>query len=332
MMSIDRRLEVAVESVTSAAMAARAVQQDLDRIVALTKNDRSPVSVADFAVQAIVAIALQRNEQARIVGEESLDELAAPENALMREAVVECVRLIEPDADENAVLRAIESCDHDGTSASYWTLDPVDGTKGFLRGQQYAISLAWIEHGRVTLGVLGCPNLSIDQSEPTDAADPHGTVYVASLGGGAWERRLDDDDGAMRRLRYLPRDPSDPIRSCESVESGHSSHDDAAKVLASLGRVVEPVRLDSQCKYALVARGQADAYLRMPTGKGYIEKIWDHAAGMAVAVEAGAMVTDIHGKHLDFTHGRRLEHNRGIVCADPEVHPRLIKAIAERGI
>src|SRR5690606_27076032 len=41
----------------------------------------------------------------------------------------------------------------------FWTLDPIDGTKGFLRGEQYAIALALIEQGRVVLGVLGCPNL-----------------------------------------------------------------------------------------------------------------------------------------------------------------------------
>jgi 3'(2'), 5'-bisphosphate nucleotidase len=41
----------------------------------------------------------------------------------------------------------------------YWTLDPIDGTKGFLRGDQYAIALALVEHGEVVLGVLGCPNL-----------------------------------------------------------------------------------------------------------------------------------------------------------------------------
>jgi len=42
---------------------------------------------------------------------------------------------------------------------SLWTLDPIDGTKGFLRREQYAIALAFIRDGRVELGVLGCPEL-----------------------------------------------------------------------------------------------------------------------------------------------------------------------------
>jgi 3'(2'), 5'-bisphosphate nucleotidase len=84
----------------------------------------------------------------------------------------------------------------------------------------------------------------------------------------------------------------------------------------------------SQCKYAVVARGQAHAYLRLPTKAGYVERIWDHAAGSLVATEAGALVTDIDGKPLDFSHGRGLETNRGIVAASAALHPRLIEAIA----
>jgi 3'-phosphoadenosine 5'-phosphosulfate (PAPS) 3'-phosphatase len=40
-----------------------------------------------------------------------------------------------------------------------WTLDPIDGTKGFLRGWQYAVCLALLVDARVELGVIGCPNL-----------------------------------------------------------------------------------------------------------------------------------------------------------------------------
>ena len=126
------------------------------------------------------------------------------------------------------------------------------------------------------------------------------------------------------------------VRLCESVESGHSAHDRSAMISASLGIVKQPVRLDSQAKYAVVARGQADVYLRLPTesgsravgGETYVERIWDHAAGALIAQEAGCTVTDALGNPLDFSHGRGLEANRGIVCAAPDLHPRLIRAIA----
>ena len=67
----------------------------------------------------------------------------------------------------------------------------------------------------------------------------------------------------------------------------------------------------------------------MPTKKGYVEKIWDHAAGMLIAQEAGAIVTDIAGAPLDFSRGRTLANNRGIVCAAAGLHSKLIDAIAQ---
>eukprot|EP00500_Bicosoecida_sp_ms1_P008132 CAMPEP_0203831578 /NCGR_PEP_ID=MMETSP0115-20131106/68655_1 /ASSEMBLY_ACC=CAM_ASM_000227 /TAXON_ID=33651 /ORGANISM="Bicosoecid sp, Strain ms1" /LENGTH=86 /DNA_ID=CAMNT_0050740639 /DNA_START=23 /DNA_END=280 /DNA_ORIENTATION=+ len=73
-------------------------------------------------------------------------------------------------------------------------------------------------------------------------------------------------------------------------------------------------------KYALVARGDAHVYCRFPRA-GYIEKVWDHAAGSLVATEAGAIVTDVNGSPLDFSLGRRLTANRGVVAAaDARTH------------
>ena len=94
----------------------------------------------------------------------------------------------------------------------------------------------------------------------------------------------------------------------------------------------KPIRIDSQCKYAVVARGQADAYLRLPTRPDYVENIWDHAAGMLIATEAGATVSDIQGRPLDFSCGAGLRRNRGIVCAAPEYHTAIVRAIGELGL
>ena len=71
-------------------------------------------------------------------------------------------------------------------------------------------------------------------------------------------------------------------RFCESVESGHSDQDQSAMIARDLQITEEPVRVDSQCKYAIVARGEAQIYLRLPTRKDYREKIWDHAAAMTL--------------------------------------------------
>lgn len=61
---------------------------------------------------------------------------------------------------------------------------------------------------------------------------------------------------------------------CESWEASHSDHGITEKIRTALGIKARPVRLDSQCKYGVVARGEADIYLRLPTRADYVEKIW----------------------------------------------------------
>ncbi|MEE8156239.1 MAG: 3'(2'),5'-bisphosphate nucleotidase [Phycisphaerales bacterium] len=332
-MSHDIHLSAALGAVGDACRVARAIQQDLGRVREITKEDRSPVTVADFAVQAIVAMAIhETGEVANIVGEEHTGELRRDEHAAVLEAVVAAVHTYRPDVSADEVLDAIDTCNHDASANAYWALDPIDGTKGFLRGQQYAIALARIENGRVVLGVMGCPNLPADFSRPLDEPDTHGTIYGAVHQGGAWELPADDPSAQRNPIAATTEPIGDGLRVCESVEKAHSQRSDAARIVEVFGGPAQPVRLDSQCKYAVVARGQADAYLRMPTSRTYVEKIWDHAAGSIIATEAGAVVTDITGAALDFTHGRQLETNRGIVCAAPHVHGRIIKAIDRLGI
>ena len=87
--------------------------------------------------------------------------------------------------------------------------------------------------------------------------------------------------------------------------------------------------MDSQCKYALVAQGQAAAYLRLTKG-GYVEKIWDHAAGAIIITEAGGMLTDLYGKPLDFSKGRTLSSNKGIIAScGGALHQELVAAYSQ---
>jgi len=330
---VQHELNAAFRAVADACTVARQVQQQLDAVRQMIKDDKSPVTVADFAVQAIVSMSLtEALGSSLIVGEEHAGELRSDDQSALREAVVNAVRSLRPDTSAQQVLDAIDHCDHDATAEGFWTLDPIDGTKGFLRGQQYAIALARIEHGRVVMGVMGCPNLPVSFESPLDMADLQGCIYTARLGGGSWEQAGTAFDGTCRPIKASPHDPQQAIRACESVEASHSKQDDSARILHDLGKSGTPARLDSQCKYAVVARSQADAYLRLPTGKNYVEKIWDHAAGMLIAQEAGAVVSDITGAPLDFSRGRRLELNRGVICAAPGLHDRIIETIERLAI
>jgi 3'(2'), 5'-bisphosphate nucleotidase len=230
------------------------------------------------------------------------------------------------------MLDGLDRCDDPGgRGRRWWTLDPVDGTKGFLRNEQYAVALALVEDGAVVLAAMGCPNLPL-RGEPGQAG-PTGCLFLAERGRGAWQLALDDvsvDGAAAGRdgtsiAVATPASPAD-ARYTESVEAGHSDQSEGARVARALGITTEPLRLDSQAKYALVARGDASVYLRLPHGD-YRENVWDHAAGSLIVSEAGGRVSDADGRPLDFTTGRRLTANRGIVATAAPIHAAVLAAV-----
>lgn len=325
-------------AVAAASIVCREVQNNLDQVREVTKDDKSPVTVADYASQAVVAMVLKQHlGEFVMVAEESSNFLRDEDNRLLLDATVAAAKEVWDDANADDLLDAIDMGAGDTSHQRFWTLDPIDGTKGFLRNQQYAIALGLIEGGTPTIGVMGCPNLPVNMSKPLDERDRHGCLYYAIKGEGVWETSADDGEAESIRITRLDHESGEEISVCGSVEKAHSNADDTDRILEwiesqGLGVPGEPVRLDSQCKYAVVARGQADAYLRLPTAKPYIERIWDHAAGCCIACESGAFVTDIFGNNLDFSQGRGLEKNKGIVCAPPRVHGLMLRAIKELGI
>ena len=205
---------------------------------------------------------------------------------------------------------------HDVPGGRYWALDPIDGTKGFLRGDQYAIALALIDDGDVVLGVLGCPNLAeLRRIDRGDVRGGPGPVPRA-----CWH--------ATRPTHVSPHRPHWPTaRMVESVESGHSDHGQASLIAERLGIDAPPFRIDSQCKYGAVARGDASIYLRLPTRADYREKIWDHAAGKFIVEQAGGRVTDVTGASLDFSQGVRLEGNVGVIATDGRFHDHVVDVV-----
>jgi 3'(2'), 5'-bisphosphate nucleotidase len=91
--------------------------------------------------------------------------------------------------------------------------------------------------------------------------------------------------------------------------------------------------MDSQAKYAVLAAGQGDLMLRLLSASqpNYREKIWDQAAGSRVLEEAGGQITDLDGKPLDFTTGRSLRDNRGILASNHLLHTAALSALRQIG-
>jgi 3'(2'), 5'-bisphosphate nucleotidase len=321
--TLTNELTVALGAARQAAMLCRAVQRDIGA-EAIEKKDRSPVTVADFGSQAVVCRALaEAFADDPVIAEEGSAALCEEQNADRLAQVIDHVRAFVPGASRDEVTGWIDHGSAQSHSDRFWTVDPIDGTKGFLRNEQYAVSLALIVNGQIELGVLACPNLAVD---PTRSA-PVGVLLHATRRGGAYAAPLDEPDARPARVQVSTTDHPADARFCESVESGHSSHADSEAIASQLSITRPPLRRDSQAKYATVARGEADIYLRLPTSTGYREKIWDHAGGVAIVTEAGGRVTDITGRSLDFTHGPKLEANRGVIATNGRLHDAVLAAV-----
>ncbi|MDZ4756007.1 MAG: inositol monophosphatase family protein [Phycisphaerae bacterium] len=325
----ERRLHAANVAVMLAMRATEFVRESQRqglRSGAITKDDASPVTVADFASQAVVVTALRRalpaDEPLVLLGEESDTMLRDPAQAAILAAVVTAARAADPSMDEAAVLEALSVPDADPSHESCWTLDPVDGTKGFLRGGQYAICLAWIEAGEPTVGVMACPQLSLERDDPT-VPSTTGLIAMAMRGDGAsWSAAPARANERLTTPRWID---GRPVRLALSFEKAHGDASAAEVLAAQCGPLAPPLRLDSASKYVLVAHGRADMYLRIPHNERR-ENVWDHAAGVVIAQEAGCITCDLDGRPLDFGRGPTLIANRGIIVAPPALAERLVAA------
>ena len=320
------------------------------------KADLSPVTVADYAVQALLLQHLyQHFPNDGFIAEE--DSAVLQQDDYICQQVVQASGLTQEDAltgiDLGKSYTKWTSEEPQRPPNSVWCLDPVDGTKGFLRGKrsggQYAIALALVEQGVPTIGILGCPNLPTHPSDEQYAwqddeteennSQTRGCIFVASRGGGCYQLNL--EPRSATKLSVTPNDASTrPItegRFCIGVEKfsdalGHTGGmaqllhgEDCA--LDKHAEIIKARRIDSQAKHGVIARGGAEWYVRLPK-PGYVEWIWDHAAGNVVIEEAGGQMSDTNGKPLDFSLGPKLSPRvRGILMSNGGVfHTALVDA------
>src|SRR5262245_12487970 len=155
----------------------------------------------------------------------------------------------------------------------YWLVDPLDGTKEFLkRNGEFTVNIALVDEHRAVLGVVLAPAL--------------GKLYYGAIGAGAW-RRLKDEAHSIRAREIA----STPLRV---VGSRSHPSGELADYLAKLGPH-EITPMGSSLKICLVAEGAADLYPRFgPTSE------WDTAAAQAILESAGGRMMDRVGQPLRY--------------------------------
>ncbi|XP_019194010.1 PREDICTED: PAP-specific phosphatase HAL2-like [Ipomoea nil] len=367
----SEELNVAVRVVHMACFLCQKVQKGLsfsisDDVVQ-SKDDDSPVTIADWSVQATVSWILSENfgaENVSIVAEEDVRTLSMSESAGILDKVITTVNECLAEApryglkgpgvalERSQVLEAIRRCNSSGGPVGrHWVLDPVDGTLGFVRRDQYAVALALVDNGEVVIGVLGCPNYPMKVQLNNQNQQNHtmpdiywtstgkheeGCVMYTSRGcGRSWMQPLVFDTDKKfewpnfaREIRVSSIDDPELATICEPVERANTNHSFTAGLASSVGLRKQPLRVYSMVKYAAIACGNAEIFMKFARA-GYKEKIWDHAAGVLLVEEAGGVVTDAGGRPLDFSRGVYLEGlDRGIVaCSGVKLHDAIIGAV-----
>lgn len=216
-----------------------------------TKRDSSPVTEADRAAELIILAALAR---------------AAPGIPVIAEEEVAAGRI--PAHDE-----------------IYFLVDPLDGTKEFIRGgDDYTVNIGLIVGGVPVLGVVHTP--------------ARRQTHAGARGSGAW---IEDEEG---RRGIVVRAPGDPLLAVASKSHfNQATADYLAEVAPGCGHVA----IGSSLKFCIVAEGKADIYPRLsPTSE------WDTAAGHAVLLAAGGRVDGPHGHPLGY--GKKAFLNRAFVA------------------
>jgi 3'(2'), 5'-bisphosphate nucleotidase len=314
----QREFDVALGAVRDAAALAREIRKRSSGHP-LAKADGSPVTVADFAVQALVADRLASAfPDDALVAEEDASVLRSSGGRSLFESVLDALGPAPPGLGSSQVLDAIDR--GRGTPGErFWALDPVDGTQGFVRGDQYVVALALVLRGRVEIGLLGCPQLTDDRQQGV------GSVVCAIRNRGAFRAPLAGGEFVPLRVSSCG-DPS-KARVLRSFEGEHIDLNTFNKIIELLGVTAPPTLMDSQAKHAVIAAGQADLLIRLPATREFCDTIWDLAAGSIIIEEAGGRVTDLRGIPLDFGIGRLLARNEGVIASNGHLHAAVLDAV-----
>jgi 3'(2'), 5'-bisphosphate nucleotidase len=338
-----------------------------NHVAPIKKPDNTPVTLLDYAMQAIIIGKLSKlfpND--KFIAEEDSEFLKADEK--FSDEVLEYVKIgtDDPSWTKEQMYEVIDrgAFEGDVCKERVWAIDPIDGTKGFIQGLHFCVSMVLLDHGIPVLSMIGCPNLNIyqvlankgdaamiDIGPPVDiysqqpyypienapADVNHSYPYFPMFNNGSLYYAV-SGEGAYARSLTMPLTESFPIKVSETMKLSESTLCEASRtskhdhlMTRSVNSLVKLkskyIRLHSQVKYCIIAAGGAEGTIRYPP-REYVEKIWDHIPGAHLVQEAGGRVTDLHGFELECTLGKSLSCDvRGIVASNGKIHQKLLYAI-----
>lgn len=315
-----------IQAVQQATILCREVQHNSLRSMnklSQDKGDTEPVTMADYGAQAIICRAIaQHFPEDAVLSEEAGEQFVALTTDRQK---AEIINLLTTILDVNVVQDdIIRWLDHGSEQQARrtWIIDPIDGTKGFIAMRHYAIGIGIVEAGQPTGAFIAAPGYG----DGVSGDDDEGLLFYVH---DAQAYQMPLMGGAAQAITVSDRQAA-PFKLVQSYEKSHSNKERMARA-RTLAQMQDAhiLELDSMEKYALVANGDADAYMRLPNiGSNRPHMVWDHAPGAALVLAAGGNVTDLNGQPLDFSQGHTLP-TKGMLVSNGHIHQRLLDAIAQ---
>lgn len=301
------------QAVRQAAVLCQHVQEHY--LISSDKGGHEPVTIADYGAQAILSRAISQHfPDDAIMAEEQGGQFMELVSEELRKEVIHLIsQILGITVTQVDVVKWLDY-GQNREAERMWVIDPIDGTKGYISMRNYAIAVGLMVNRKPVGGIIGTP------SYPGGAQLFHaqsGVAYMQPLTG-----------GEVKRIHASKHTDAANLRALESVEKSHVNHDRMQRVreVAGFGEA-ELIHIDSMEKYARIAAGDAELYLRLPRiGSTRPFMIWDHCAGTAIVEAAGGKVTDIDGSPLDYSKGNTL-NNQGIIVSNGAIHDRVITAV-----
>ncbi|KAG8419761.1 hypothetical protein J3458_004602 [Metarhizium acridum] len=336
--SWEKELSIAQSAVLRAA---RLTKRVLSSVTEVSKADSSPVTIADFAAQALLISILHAEfPDDKFVGEEDSAVLRRDEN--LRDKVYELYSAARGDGSATSVDEMLALIDMGGRGTGgaqgrFWAMDPVDGTATFLTGEQYAVSLALLEDGREVLAAVVYPNVKLEGGRIREGSVDGvglGVMLSAARGRGARVTWLASFDGPYETERLPRLAASDRgnlhVVDCDKNRASHRRV--MRRVCEELGAAFPGTDVwSSHVRYAALVIGGGDFLVRIPSGRDARSCVWDHAGAQLIYREVGGRITDLDGREVDFSRGRYLSGNRGLVMARENVHDEILR-VARRAV
>lgn len=272
----------------------------------IQKGDDTPVTYADLAVQTYIISRIKENfPHDKIIAEE--DDVYMNDDTKV--IISECFSELGID-----VVNVRELLNYRGKPAERkWTIDPIDGTQGFIEGLVYAVGIGLMEGNVPKMCAIGVPNYKDDQTGLFYTEEGQGSM--AAIG-----------NGPFHKIEVSDRSQLDEITFCQSL------HYDKPWVSEFADNVHIPnrIKMDSMAKFCMIADGKADLYIK-PVDPDHSFS-WDYLPGDLLIREAGGMVTDNNNLSIKFDNKLCKWSEPAIIASNGVIHEEVLKILKEMAV